>query len=456
MKKPLQKFDSFAATLFPAEVEHIRANNEISDPEILSIIEKLHILVNFPEKHSGFDAKIDPRKYSRIIKYFNTKLERIDVDAYYAWISKIDFLITTDAIPPEEQQRIRREVESFEPAWFHAASFYRTMQNYKRYLLIRFREKDYIIIKNFIENHADFYLENENIEKKIEELTSKFVLPENLNSAKSKKEDVKWLLDIFYNEEITKKNRYQALVAYNLYHISTRQITTMLEPMDELKKSLLKGEFYSRRILSNYYANKLLLRNYEGNLKKAAFCGLQSIKQFTEDYLYYLNNYCSVLMNMRRFEEVLQHSKASLSYYKLSQDGSRRVIFIANYCRCLNHYSDFKKSIRIAKRLYEELGNSIFQFKWHYFFRMYFFALVKDGRLSELLRLERKNKLAEQEQKSGLTPHLKIYTLVASFLEMKVTEIAFKENLQEILVCLSPEQKTDIDQLLTDTMRMAQ
>ena len=80
MKKPLRKFDSFALSLFPTEVEHVRNNNEISDPELISILDKIHILVNFPERHTEFDPAIDPRKYSRVISYFKTKLNKIDVE----------------------------------------------------------------------------------------------------------------------------------------------------------------------------------------------------------------------------------------------------------------------------------------------------------------------------------------------------------------------------------------
>src|SRR5690554_1876129 len=264
MKKPSRKFDLFVASVFPTEVEHVKQNNEITDPELLSIIDKLHSSVNFPEREIQFDQNIDPRKYSRIIKYFETKLQKIDVDAYYAWISKIDYQITTDAIPPEEQQRILREINAFERGWFHAASFYRTMQNYKRYLLIRFREKDYRIVKHFLDEYEDYYIDNKEIEAKIDELTSKFIIPETAHSRNIKQTDLDWLLTIFYDPNISKKNRYQALVAYNLHHISTRRITPMLAPMSALEDRLLKGEFYSRRILANFYANKLLLRNFEG------------------------------------------------------------------------------------------------------------------------------------------------------------------------------------------------
>ncbi len=454
MKKPLQKFDSFALSLFPTEVEHVRNNNEISDPELISILDKLHILVNFPERHIVFNPEIDPRKYSRIISYFNTKLDKIDVDAYYAWITKIDYQITTDAIPPEEQQRILREIESFEPGWFHAASFYRTMQNYKRYLLIRYREKEYLIIKNFLEQYEIYYAENEEIEKHIDDLTSKFVLPESLHSNSVETADIDWLLNTFNNDQISKKNRYQAIVAYNLYHIISRQITPMHAPMAALEKSLLKGDFYSRRILANYYANKLLLRNYEGDHERAAFCGLQSIKQYTEDYLYYLNNYCSVLMNLNKFDEVLYRSRDAMHVYKSSQDSGRRLIFMANYCRCLNNYLEYKKSIRLAKRLIDELGNSIFQFKWHYLFRVYFSALMQDDRHADLLRMERKHKLNDRENQLEFAPYLQLYTLAAGFLEMKLASAHYKSKLEKIRSIIKPEQKAEMQSLLTEVEKL--
>jgi len=454
VKKPSRKFDLFAASLFPTEVEHVKNNNEITDPELLSIIDRLHAFVNFPERDVKFDQNIDPRKYSRIIKYFESKLHKIDVDAYYAWITTIDYQITTDAIPPEDQQRILREINAFEPAWFHAASFYRTMQNYKRYLLIRFREKDYETVRNFLEKHADYYFENEEIERKIDDLTSKFVVRETSPSDKIKQGDIDWLLTIFYDSEISKKNRYQALVAYNLHHITTRQITPMLEPMAALESSLLKGDFYSRRILANFYANKLLLRNFEGDYEDASYCGLQSIKQYTEDYLYYLNNYCSVLMNLNKFDEVLQRSKDAMIFYKSSQDNSRKVIFMANYCRCLNNYLDYKKSIRQANRLIDELGSSIFQFKWHYFFRIYFSALMQANRPDELLRLEKRFKLTEREKNFEFSPYLKLYTLAAGFLEMKLSQTELHRKLEKIRDVIYRGERAELHQLFTEVQKL--
>lgn len=454
MKKPPRKFDLFAASVFPTEVEHVKNNNEITDPELLSIIDRLHSFVNSPEKEVEFDQNIDPRKYSRIIKYFDSKLHKIDVDAYYEWITNIDYQITTDTIPPEEQQRILREIDEFEPAWFHSASFYRTMQNYKRYLLIRFREKDYAIVKSFLDNYADYFLENEAIERRIDELTSQFVIRGGTNTNEVKQADIDWLLTIFYDSDISKKNRYQALVSYNLHHITTRQITPMLKPMAALENHLLKGEFYSRRILANFYANKLLLRNFEGEYENASYCGLQSIKQYTEDYLYYLNNYCSVLMNLNRFDEVLQRSKDAMPHYKTSQDKSRKVIFMANYCRCLNNYLDYKKSIRQANRLIDELGSGIFQYKWHYFFRIYFSALMQANRTDELLRLEKKFKLIDRERNLEFAPYLQLYTLAAGFVEMKLPQDQLYNELEKLRNTVHHGERAELQQLFTEVEKL--
>lgn len=453
MKKPLRTFYAFANSVFPTEVEHVKNNNEITDPELISILDTLHNYVLFPEKEVRFNDRIDARKYSRIIKYFETKLERIDVDAYYAWVTQIDFQITTDAIPPQEQQRILNEIKTFEPGWFHAASFYTTMQNYKRYLLVRYREKDYEIVDAFLHKHQADFEKNIEIQNRIDALTANFVTGQS-NKPSQVEKDLQWLLDVFYDEGNSKKNRYQALVAYNIYHITARHIDPMLAPMAALEDRLLKGEFYSRRILSNFYANKLLLKSYEGEYETAAYCGLQSIKHYTEDYLYYLNNYSSVLMNLNRFYEVLQHSETAMDVFKQSQDNSRKVIFMANYCRCLNNFLEYRKTMRYSRRLLDELGDGIFRHKWHFFFRIYFVALIQENRHDELLRLERRYKLTEREEVEGFSPFLKLYTLAAGYFEMRLPKQRFAEELQNLRPQIEDSKREDLKAIFKEVERL--
>lgn len=418
--------------MFPAEIRYVRNNNEIQDPELLSILGVMDQRVHQPNAQAPFDAGIDPRKYSRIINYCTVKLEKIDVDAFYAWNSRIDFQITTDTIPPSDQQRILQEVNAFQPGWFHADSFYRAMLNYRRYLLIRFRDKDYAVITRFLEKYKTSFRKNETIQNRITELTAKFVLSKTRGSTPRDHQETEWLLSVFRDQSINKKNRYQALVAYNLYHITNRRIEPMLEPMAELEGHFLKGEFYSRRILSNYYANKLLLRNYEGKTERALFCGMQSIKEFTEDYLYYLNNYCSVLMKLDRFDEAMRLSKSAMPHFKTSRDTGRKLIFIANYCRCLNHFGEYRKSVRQGRRMVDELGKEIFQVRWHYFFRTWFAALMHDNLHDVVRRFNKKLRLTERESQDNLPPYIALYVLAASYLEMKTTPDRFSEELESI------------------------
>jgi hypothetical protein len=53
---------------------------------------------------------------------------------------------------------------------------------------------------------------------------------------------------------------------------------------------------YSRRLLSNYYANRVLLHSKENELIKAEYFGFLSIRQDNDDTLMYVNNLVAILM----------------------------------------------------------------------------------------------------------------------------------------------------------------
>jgi tetratricopeptide (TPR) repeat protein len=444
----LKKFKSFVSTVFPSEAAFVRDNNEMRDADLLEVIDKIVDQVMHPEKEIEFDESVNPRKYSRIIKSFETKLAKIDVDKYYEWISRINYLITTDAIPPEEQTRILRETESFTPGWFHAESFFRAMENYEGYLLIRYREKDYKIVRKFLESHREAIETNREIDAQIKAITEKMVLEGNIETASLEPLHLRWLDGIFHNETLSKKTRYQALLMYNMHHINIRSIANLLEPMAELEGSILKGEYYSRRIVANFYANKLLILNYLGKYQQAAFCGLQSIKHHTEDYLYYLNNYSSVLMHLERYSDALEQMQESFPLYKSTRDKSRRLIFVSNYCRCLNKLGNFQQSARLAESYLDEIGNQVFTYRWNYFFRVFFSALYLKGQSEKLLRIEKKFNLAEKERKSGFLPYIALLRLGASYQEMKVAEKVFQKQLATIKQEIKGKDKAEMRELL--------
>lgn len=432
MSGKLSKFYAFVLSRFPSEVAYVMGHHEMQDPELVGILHEMEKMVSWPAKDAHFSEEIDSRKYSRMIGNFNRKLESIDVDAYYEWIARISYQITTDAIPPEEQSRILRELEGFNPGWYHAESFYRAMESYEAYLLIRYREKDFQSVSQFLDTYREEISKQVEIDRELHAITRKMVFGAG-GASKMDPDQLQWLLDVFYNELYSKKLRYRAWVAYNLHHISSRKIDALLKPLATLEKFIFQGDFYSRRILANFYANKLLVLNYLGKYEEAAWCGHQSIKHHTEDFLYYLNNYTSVLIHLEKDEEAVSHMLAAFPIYKKSQDNGRRLIFVTNYARCLNRLGRFRPGARASQSFLDEMGKNIFQYRWNYFFRIYLAALLRLGHPERLLRLDRKYKLADRERKSAYTPYIQALLVRAAFLEMKITEEELKDRIAELL-----------------------
>jgi tetratricopeptide (TPR) repeat protein len=447
----LKKFTEFSDGLFPSEVAYVKANNDYRDSELLKILDRVEKRVLEENTDKEFDGSIDPRKYSKLQKSFKNKLSKIDVDRYYEWISKANYLINIDAIPPEEQTRILREIEIFEPGWYHMGSFYRLVERFDEYLVRRYREKDLKSVRAFLSSNRKNYLRNLETSEKINSITDRVVFGRG-NGELNK--DLSWLLKVFYDEELSKKNRYGALVSFMMYHINLKNIDQVIEPMRILEKAIFDGDFYSRRILANFYANKLLLLNYRGKFEEAAFCGRQSIKHYTEDFLYYLNNYSSVLMHLNRCEIALSNMDRSMKVFKSTRDKGRKVIFISNYCRCLNRLGQYKKSVRIARRFLDEMGTQIMQYRWHYFFRIFFFALLQANESEQMMKIERKFKLVDRERKSGLLPYLAILKLGASYREVRLSQKEFDSQLSSLKTEFKAYVKPELQELLSEIERM--
>ena len=424
----LKKFSDFADSLFPSEVEYIKKNNSYADREILSILDRIERRISFPEDRVEFDTKIDQRKYSKLITSITRKLQERDVDFYFAWISEMNSKITVDSITSKEQKRIFREIKEFEIGWFHMDSFFQLAENYEGYLLRRFRQADFKLVRSFLENHRSAVHNNRRVERQIKEITASIVL----NSTELEKSKATWLLNSFRNEQLSKKNRFHALVAFLMYHVGKRNWDTLIEPIEELEKELFDGDFYSRRILANLYANKLIAYNSKGDFEKAAYFGRQSIKHKTEDFLYYLNNLVTVLIHLKRENDALELMQVAFSEYKENLDLGRRVVFISNYARCLNRLDEFSKAVRVSNRFLRENRQKIFQFKWHYFFRIYFYSLLKIGNSEQIVKLSRNLKLVDREKSAGFNPHIKALVLAAEYQEIRVSQKEYSDSLNAL------------------------
>tara|TARA_Y100000782_G_scaffold112941_1_gene144387 strand:+ start:13088 stop:14458 length:1371 start_codon:yes stop_codon:yes gene_type:complete len=431
MKIKLARFEEFADRLYPSEVEYVLNNNQFTDAELFNILSTIQKRVNQPEANIGFDTRINPRKYSKLIKSFESKLNKIDVDKYYTWINTFNFQVTTDAIPPEEQTRVLAEIRSFDPSRYHADVFYQAMENYKTYLIMRGRTKDLSIVKDFLVKHRVSYDLNRSMLTHIETLTEQIVLEQQQQRKQeidlTKIED---MLTLFRNENLSKKTRYMALLAYIMYHINHADVEKLVAPITELENAIHNGEFYSPRLLANFYANKLLILNSLGDQQGAAFCGLQSIKHYTEDYLYYLNNYTTVLIHLDQCRKALDQMKETFEVFKKSRNLNHRMVFISNYCRCLNESKKFTNTVRLMRNYLEEFKEHTLEHRWNYFFRTYLYGLIMSNQNSIVLRLNRKYKLVEREENMNIPPYINLLTSAAAFNELKITRSELEQRLE--------------------------
>ncbi len=238
----LKKFTAFVDTLFPSEVEYVQNNNSYEDAEVLEILKRIEQRVAEPWKGIEFDPSIDLRKYSKLLASISKKLKERDVDAYFEWISRTNYHITVDSISPEQQSRILNEMKSFEIGWFHMDSFYRLVENYGGYLLRRFRSSDYAMVQAFLDEHRTAVKENSAVENQVNELTQIIAFSRRNELEKSQ---IDWLLSAFKNRELSKKNRFYALLAYFMYHIGQKKWDSLFEPFEECwRERLFAGDFY--------------------------------------------------------------------------------------------------------------------------------------------------------------------------------------------------------------------
>lgn len=431
MSSKLKKFNEFVDTLFPSEINYIIENSNFQDAELKGILNRIKKKLEPNGAKVQFDDRIDPRKYSKLKLKILEKLKKINVDHFYEWISSINFSIRTDGISPQDQSRILVEIKNFSPQWYHAQSFYNAIKAYRHYLLMRNRAKDYEVIVAFLEEHKEAIKRNDQKQNRLDQIIEKLTIKSCIEDLKE--EDLNILKSTIEDEGVSRQTIYSAWLAYNMYFLHYQLVEKLIEPMQLIEESIFEGNFYSRRILANFYANKLIIYNRLEKNNEAAYYGSLSIKPQTQDYLYYVNNYCSILLTQERFVECSAIIRKSFSWFSESRNKSRKTIFISNYCRALNNLGQEQKAVRLALQFSIEMKDQLFQHQWNYFYRTYFEALYKTGSYRNIIEISRRKKLVEREQNLNHTPFIECYLLACNYLELKISKESYLEGFSQIV-----------------------
>jgi len=400
MKKKLALFTSFANALYPHEIEILNRHNNLEDQENIAILARIYHNNKYPEQKKSYDPDIDKRKYSNLKKWIEQKLSQHDVDQYFEWLIDLEKKILTDSINPDEEKRLLRHLKHVSDKHYHFTRLYETIQHFRDYLLIRMRITYYKPVSEFLDKYRMKYLDALEIHTKLNDATFDIITQQSQADRESKQWE-SYLQEIFRNENLDAYTRYRAVVRLMYLYYNYHDANSLKNVILSLEKTLSDPAFYSKRILANYYANRSLMHQKLIELEDAEKYGYLSIRQQNNDYLFYVNNLCGVLIKRQKYKQALRLMQGSIPYLKQTNNMFNRVGFAALYVKNLAFNGKHKEAASYAETFRDNYKNEIFQFRWHLFYEAYLLALIRQGKYRQMLQLINRNDLIKREKKIG-------------------------------------------------------
>ena len=433
MKTKLKKFTAFAAEILPHEADYLTSIQQFEDVEKEEILKRVSANAHGQQNKMPFNTSIDKRKYSSLMDWIQKRLDSIDVDSYFQWVNDMDRKVITDAISHEEEKVLLKRIKNYEHPVHNFMKFYELVQNYRHYLLIRLRHKDYQEVNDFVERYKADYDYSKEVNQKLHQATVDIIEQFNLKKGDSRQwED--WLLSLFKNENLDGFNRYMAVVRLTFLYFNSREFEKLREVYDRLDELLARGIFYTRRILYNYYANRLMLHSKFDVLQQAEEYGYLSIRQKNADHVQYLSNFSSILIRRGKIEEALNLLKESFSEVQKSSNFYHKIGFISFYIKCLNLNNQPQRGEMLADSFLRIYKDEILKERWYSFFTAYIQGLIKQEKYDKILQVfKRYNLIAKDEDdrsKSIYLPTIRWYYEIAL---LKVGRLEAKELVESIV-----------------------
>jgi len=314
--------------------------------------------------------------------------------------------------------------------------FYELVLNYRNYLLIRLRYNYLRSVTSFLDAYREDYENAVSVNRLLHEATGDIVSQYFNNKAGSRHWEEK-LIDVFANEKLDGLNRYYAIVRLTFIYYNYKEFHKLVKLYDQLDKLILKGEIYSKRILVNYYANRLLLHSRFNELDKAAYYGYLSIRVKSSDYLFYVNNLCGILLRREKFAEALKLMRNNLPEMRNTISPHNRIGFVSYYVKSLNKNKKAKQGLEYAKKFLEINKSDILNFRWRPFFLSYIESMLQLEQYNEVLKCIRKYGLLklelEYKERPGYVPSLIWYEQIARYKECQINAEELINRLQNTL-----------------------
>ncbi|WP_462280339.1 hypothetical protein [Salinivirga cyanobacteriivorans] len=432
MRAQLESFTNFAHALYPHEIHYLLADNHLQGEDSLRILQLIHYNSQNPANRLPFDPSIDKRKYSNLKKWIQQKLERLDVDRFFAWIKDLEQKIMTDAISADEEKALIQYLNKVNPNQYYFPQFYELVQNFRDFLIIRIRMIYYTQVSNFLEKHQQLYKRIVATNNKLNN-ASFDIIQQYSSSTQESEQWIKFLTKTFRNEQLDGYTRYRAVVRLLYVYYNYRRFDDMKAITDELDRVLKSPHFYSKRILANFYANRAMMHQKRGELEKAAEYGYLSVRQKNSDYLFYVNNLCGILLKQQKYKDALKLMQNAIVELKKTNSFYNRVGFVSLYLRTLMLNGKVEQAESYGETFSHTYRKEIFEHRWHTFYTAYLQTLLAQHKYKKILTTIRRSHLVDKEReflgKARYLPTIQWYYWVSSYLETEANLPDTRERL---------------------------
>ncbi|GAB3333673.1 hypothetical protein GCM10027429_14500 [Marivirga atlantica] len=458
-KQKLKKFNEFISGLLPHETTYLLNIQQFVDSENLTILKQTHELVAGTINQPIFSTHIDKRKYSRLMRWIDDNLSKADVDIEFDALIVLEQKLMKDAISTEDEHQLLSFIRNTDTTHYYFMKRFELAMHLLNYLLVRMRHKEYNEAVSFVNKYKNTYDHCRWVYGRIQEATYDITNQYTFNDKESKQWE-HWLLTIFRDPMIDGMNRYYALVRLIFLYYNYNQQEKMESLFSEVEPLLESGQFYSKRILINYYGNRLLFHSKANQLDLAQKYGYLSVRVKNSDYLHYINNLNTVLLKKGQIKEALVLMRQAFPEANKSPNFHHRVSFVASYVRCLTDSGEIAKGITHAEIFLNAFKKELMEHRWHFFFTIYFRALLLNGQYRKICQTISKYKLLEKEekylQKIKSVATLEWYNNAASYKSEKIEfdELrTFVKSFLQIYDKISNRSKA-VNELLDDTKRV--
>ncbi len=431
MKNKLDAFEKFCAELYPHELDYLLSIQQFQKEENIKILNLIHYNSKNPNNRLPFDKTIDKRTYSYIKSWIQVNLEKIDIDIFYDWVIETEKSIMNDSIQSDQEIILLKKMDEVLPNYYYFMKFYRVLQHYRDYLIVRNRPRNYTIVSNYLERYKSNYLNSQTLNNKMNEATEKVIFKKIWVSEEFETWE-KLFTNVYYNEAIDGYTRYRALVRLTILYYTNREFDKLLQVYEHLDQQFKKYVFYSKRILANYYANRAMMHSKLNELDEAEKYGFLSIRYHNSDYLLYLINLCDVLLRQGKNQKALEIMISSFPKLKKSGNFYYRIGFVSFYIKTLVANKQCVKAIDYADVFLNGYKKEIFEFRWHLFFTSYIDALFHSEKYSKIISIVRRYKLIPKEKQMKGTPQylpiIQLYHKASEYMEGVINSEELKQS----------------------------